>query len=133
MENKNPVLLFDGVCNLCNGAVQFVIKNDKKKQFRFAALQSEAGMAFSKKYNLPVENIDTFVLISNDKYYTRSDAALKVAKMLGGVWSLAYVFIIIPKTVRDAVYNWVAKNRYRWFGKKDQCMIPTPELRDRFL
>ncbi len=133
MENSNPVLLFDGVCNLCNGAVQFVIKNDKKKQFRFAALQSKAGNAFSKKYALPVENFDTFVLISNDKYYTRSDAALKVAKMLGGVWSLAYVFIIIPKTVRDAIYNWVAKNRYRWFGKKDQCMIPTPELRDRFL
>lgn len=133
METNNPVLLFDGVCNLCNGAVQFVIKNDKKKHFRFAALQSEAGILLSKKYNIPTDTIDTFVLISKDKSYTRSTAALRVAKLLGGFWSLAYVFIVVPPVIRDAIYNWIAGNRYRWFGKQESCMIPTPELRGRFL
>ena len=128
-----PVLLFDGVCNLCNGAVQFVIKNDKKQEFRFAALQSEAGKALLQEYGLPADALDTFVVIKNGKSLTRSTAALEVAKTIGGIWSLAYVFIIIPKFVRDAIYNWVAQNRYRWFGKKESCMIPTPELRSRFL
>ena len=133
MENKHPILLFDGVCNLCNGAVQFVIKNDKNKRFRFAALQSEAGIALSKKYKLPTDRMDTLVFISNNKIYTRSTAALEVAKMLGGFWALMYVFIIVPPFIRDAIYNWVANNRYSWFGKKESCMIPTPELRERFL
>ncbi len=133
MENNNPIILFDGVCNLCNGAVQFVIKNDKKKLFRFAALQSEIGIELSKKYNLPSDTMNTFVAIINDKSYTRSTAALEVTKMLGGILSLAYVFIIVPPLIRDSVYNWIAKNRYSWFGKQESCMIPTPELRDRFL
>ena len=133
MENNNPILLFDGVCNLCNGAVQFVIKNDKNKRFRFAALQSEAGIKLSKKYGLPIDKMDTFVVIKNNESYTRSTAALEVANILGGFWSLAYVFIIIPPFIRDTVYNWVAENRYRWFGKKESCMIPTLELRERFL
>jgi len=133
MENNNPIILFDGVCNLCNGAVQFVIKNDKKKLFRFAALQSEVGIELSKKYGLSVDSMKTFVAIINNKYYTRSTAALEVAKMLGGILSLAYVFIIVPPLIRDSVYNWIAKNRYSWFGKQESCMIPTPELQDRFL
>ena len=133
MENNTPILLFDGVCNLCNGAVQFVIKNDKNKRFRFAALQSEAGIELSKKYNLPTDRMDTFVVIKKNKSYTRSSAALEVAKVLGGFWSLAYVFVVIPPVIRDAIYNWVANNRYRWFGKKESCMIPTPDIRERFL
>ena len=133
MATNNPIILFDGVCNLCNGAVQFVIKNDKKGQFRFAALQSEIGNELSKKYGLPTDAMDTFVTIVDGKSYTRSTAALKVASLLGGFWSFAYIFIIIPPFIRDGIYNWVAKNRYRWFGKKDPCMIPTPELRERFL
>ena len=133
MENNTPILLFDGVCNLCNGAVQFVIKNDKNKRFRFAALQSEAGIELSKKYNLPTDRMDTFVVIKKNKSYTRSSAALEVAKVLGGFWSLAYVFVVIPPVIRDAIYNWIANNRYRWFGKKESCMIPTPDIRERFL
>jgi predicted DCC family thiol-disulfide oxidoreductase YuxK len=133
MENSNPIILFDGVCNLCNGAVQFVIKNDKDKRFRFAALQSEIGVELSKKYELPTGTMNTFVAIINDQSYTRSTAALEVAKLLGGVWSLAYVFIIVPPIIRDGIYDWISKNRYRWFGKKESCMIPTPDLRERFL
>lgn len=133
MENNNPILLFDGVCNLCNGAVQFIIKNDKNKRFRFATLQSEAGIELSKKYGLPIDRMDTFVVIKKNKSYTRSTAALEVAKMLGSFWSLAYVFILVPPVIRDAIYNWVAKNRYSWFGKKESCMVPTPDLRERFL
>jgi predicted DCC family thiol-disulfide oxidoreductase YuxK len=133
METKNPIILFDGVCNLCNGAVQFVIRNDKKKFFRFAALQSEAGIELSKKYQLPTDSMKTFVLIANNKCYTRSTAALNVGKMLGGILSLGYIFIVVPPFIRDGIYNWIAKNRYRWFGQKESCMIPTPELRDRFL
>lgn len=133
METNNPIILFDGVCNLCNGAVQFVIRNDKNKQFRFAALQSEAGAELSKKYGLPSNSMKTFVLIANDKCYTRSTAALRVGKMLGGVLSLSYVFIIVPPVIRDGIYNFIAKNRYRWFGEKESCMIPTPDLRERFL
>jgi predicted DCC family thiol-disulfide oxidoreductase YuxK len=133
MENNNPIILFDGVCNLCNGAVQFVIKNDKKNIFRFAALQSEAGITLSKKYNIPTDRMDTFVVIKKNKCYTRSNAALEVANILGGFWAILYVFVIIPPAIRDTIYNWVAKNRYQMFGKKESCMIPTPELRDRFL
>lgn len=131
--DSQPILLFDGVCNLCNGAVQFVIKNDKKQRFRFAALQSEAGASLLKTYGLPPDALDTFIVITKNKSLTRSTAALEVAKTIGGIWALAYVFIIIPKFIRDGIYNWVAKNRYRWFGKKDSCMIPTPELQERFL
>ena len=139
MKTKNdyldsqPILLFDGVCNLCNGAVQFVIKNDKKNQFHFATLQSEVGAALLKVYSLPRDVLDTFVVITKNNVLTRSTAALEVAKTIGGLWTLAYIFIIIPKFIRDAIYNWVARSRYRWFGKKDSCMIPTPELRERFL
>jgi len=133
METNNPIILFDGVCNLCNGAVQFVIRNDKKKLFRFAALQSEAGIELSKKHKLPTDSMKTFILIENNQVYTRSTAALRVGKMLGGALALGYVFIIVPPVIRDGVYNWIAKNRYRWFGKKESCMIPTPDLRERFL
>jgi predicted DCC family thiol-disulfide oxidoreductase YuxK len=133
MENNNPIILFDGVCNLCNGAVQFVIRHDKKNVFRFAALQSETGITLSKKYNIPIDRMDTFVVIKNNKCYTRSNAALEVANILGGFWAILYILVIIPPAIRDTIYDWVAKNRYRMFGKKESCMIPTPELRDRFL
>lgn len=127
------IVLFDGVCNLCNSSVQFIIKHDKKKQFRFASLQGNYGQSFLKKYNLPVDNFNSFILQEDDKVYTRSTGALRMLKELGGVWSLFYGFIIIPKFIRDGVYNWVAKNRYRWFGKREECMIPTPDLKERFL
>lgn len=128
-----PIVLFDGVCNLCNNAVQFIIRHDKKKQFLFTSLQSEAGQKLLQEYDLPVNELNSFILIDNNKANTRSTGALKVFKKLDGGWPLLYAFIIIPKFIRDAVYNWVRKNRYNWFGKKDECMIPTPELKARFL
>ena len=127
------IVLFDGVCNLCNSSVQFIIKKDKKKQFRFASLQGNFGQAFLKKHTLPADNFNSFILLEDDKIYSRSTGALRMMKHLGGVWSLSYGFIILPKFIRDSVYNWVARNRYKWFGKKDSCMLPTPDLKERFL
>ncbi len=126
-------MLFDGVCNLCSTAVQFIIKQDKKARFRFASLQSETGQQLLQKFNLPTDDITTMVLIEGDKYYTHSTAGLRNALHLGGLWQLLYGFIIVPKPIRDAVYNWIARNRYRWFGQSEACMIPTPELKARFL
>ena len=128
-----PIVLFDGVCNLCNGAVQFIIRHDKKNIFMFASLQSEVGRKILEQYNFPLDELNSFILIENNKAYTRSTGALRIAKKLNGLWPLLYGFIIIPKFIRDSIYNWVAGNRYKWFGKKDACMIPTPELKARFL
>ena len=131
--NTHPIILFDGICNLCNGAVQFVIKHDPEAMFHFASLQSEAGQTLLQQYNLPKNNFSSFVLIDDDKAYTKSTAALKVAKRLNGGVKLLYGFIIVPPFIRNAVYNTIAKNRYKWFGKKNECMIPTPALQSRFL
>lgn len=127
------IILFDGVCNLCTGSVQFVLKRDKKAAFLFGSLQGNAGQGYLKKYQLPANTFNSFLLIEGEKIYTRSTAALRTAKHLGGGWSLLYGFIIVPKFIRDAVYKLIAKNRYRWFGKKEACWLPTPELRERFL
>ena len=128
-----PVLLFDGVCNLCNASVQWVIVRDKKSVFHFAALQSEAGQDLLRKFGLDQAEFDSVVVIDGDRIYTRSDAALEVAGRLGGVWKLTRIFKIIPRSIRNAVYNWIARNRYRWFGKQEQCMLPRPEWKERFL
>jgi predicted DCC family thiol-disulfide oxidoreductase YuxK len=129
---RHSIILFDGVCNLCSGAVQFIIRHDSKKQFRFASLQSRFGEDVMKRFGLPVNQFNSFILLENGEIYTRSTAALKVAKKLKGAWSLAYCFIIVPRFIRDAVYNLVARNRYKWFGKKEECWIPTPELKSLF-
>ena len=131
--NEPPVILFDGVCNLCHGLVNFVIRRDPWTKFRFAALQSEPGRQLLTKFNLPTDDFDTFVLIEGDHCYQRSTAALKVLKGLGGLWSFFYVFILIPRSIRDIFYKIIARNRYRWFGKKDKCLIPTPNIQKRFL
>ncbi len=131
--NENPIILFDGVCNFCNGAINFIIKRDKKRIFRYAALQSEAGQQLLKQYNLSPTELDSFVLIYNGKSFKKTSAALNVASILGGVWKLTGVFRIFPAGVRDLAYNLIANNRYRWFGKKESCMIPTPEVRSLFL
>ncbi len=133
MENSHPVLLFDGVCNLCNGAVQFIIRRDPRGKVHFAALQSEAGQQLLEQFPQAPRDVSTIILVEKGKLYTRSDAALRVARHLSGAWPALYGFIIVPRPIRNAVYNWVARNRYRWFGKKDQCMIPTPNLKARFL
>ena len=128
-----PIVLFDGVCNLCNSAVRFIIRHDKKKQFLFSSLQSESGQKLLAQYNLPADELNSFIFIDNNKAYTRSTGALRVLKKLKGIWPIFYGFIIIPKILRDSIYKQVAKNRYKWFGRKDECMIPTPELKARFL
>ena len=133
MDIQNQIILFDGVCNLCNNSVQFVIKHDKTSRFSFAALQSEAGQSLLQQYNLPQQGFDSFVLIQKEKVFLKSTAALTVAKQLDGPVKLLYGFIIVPAFIRNAVYNFIAKNRYKWFGKKDHCMIPTPALKARFL
>jgi len=127
----SAIILFDGVCNFCDGSVNFIIEHDKKNYFKFAPLQSEAGQKYVEKFGLSA--IDSVILVENDKTYTHSTAALKVAKHLSGIWSLFYAFIIIPKPVRDFFYKLFAKYRYELFGKKDECMIPTPEVRAKFL
>jgi predicted DCC family thiol-disulfide oxidoreductase YuxK len=129
-----PVLYFDGVCNLCNGAVQFIIRTDKKKQFRFASLQSAAGERMKHELKNTHGNIpDSLVLVYEGKNYMKSDAVLKIARLLGGVYSIARVGYIFPLFIRNAIYDWVARNRYKWYGKRDKCMIPTSELKSRFL
>lgn len=130
---KHPILLFDGVCNLCNGAVQFIIQRDPSGIFRFASLQSEAAAGMLARFPEAPRNISTIVLLENGRLYTRSDAALRAARYLPAPWPALYGFIIIPRPLRNAVYDWIARNRYRWFGKKDQCMVPAPELKERFL
>ncbi len=129
----HPIILFDGVCNLCNGAVQYVIKHDPEKQFRFASLQSEAGQQLLEAKQLSTTDFASFVLIENGELYSKSTAALKVAKRLSGAVKILGIFIVIPAIIRDAVYNLIARNRYKWFGKKEECMMPTPELQSRFL
>ena len=125
------VIFFDGVCNFCNYWVNFIIKRDKKKQFRFAPLQGEtAAKHFGSK---PGSMPDTVILLENDVFYDRSSAALRSARKLNGGWKLFYALIALPRFIRDPVYNLVAKRRYKWFGKKDSCMVPSAELRDRFL
>ena len=127
----NPIILFDGVCNFCNSSVNFIIEHDKKGVFKFAPLQSEFGQKTVEKFGL--QNVDSIILVEDDKAYTHSTAALKFIKRLDGIWKLAYVFIIIPRPIRDFFYKLFAKNRYRLFGKKEVCMMPTPEIRSRFM
>ena len=126
------VVLFDGVCNFCNGAVNFIIKHDKHRRFKFAALQSEFGEQKRAEFGIG-DDVDSVVLIENGKAYMHSTAGLRIAKGLGGVWSLAYAFIIVPPFIRDWAYRLFAKNRYRLFGRRDVCILPTPGVRDRFL
>jgi predicted DCC family thiol-disulfide oxidoreductase YuxK len=134
VKEPHALILFDGVCNLCNSWVQRVIKNDKKHYFRFASIQSKIGREILEKYNLPIQDTpESLILIEDNKAYCYSSAALRVAGKLNGAWKLLYVFILLPKRFRDYLYKYVAHNRYKWFGKKAECMIPTPELRPLFL
>ena len=133
-DNLPPrLILFDGVCNLCNTSVQFVISHDPQARFSFASLQSEAGQKLLKEFDLPLVDFDSFVYIREGKVYQRSSAALNVLKDLGGLWQIVYIFIIVPRPVRDWGYDLIARHRYQWFGKREVCMMPTPDLRKRFL
>lgn len=133
IPSGKKIILFDGVCNLCNSSVQFVIRHDKQNQFIFGSFQGNAGQEYLRQFNLPSGNFNSFMLLEDEKLYTESTAALRVCKHLGGVWGILYGLIIIPKFIRDAGYRFIAKNRYKWFGKKELCWVPTPALKEKFL
>ena len=130
---SHKVILFDGVCNLCNGAVNFVIKRDKNDIFRFAALQSEVGKKLLNQFQIDPIKTDSIILIDNNKAYIKSAAALRIARRLNAAYPLLYGFVIVPKLVSDRIYDFIAARRYKWFGKKEFCMIPTKELQAKFL
>jgi len=127
------LIVFDGVCNLCNGLVQFIIKRDKKKQFKFTQLQSAFAQEIVSGLGLSGTELSTVVYVNNGRYYWKSTAVLNILNDLGGCWSLWYGLMIIPSVIRDGIYDLVAKRRYRWFGRQESCMVPTPEIMDRFL
>jgi predicted DCC family thiol-disulfide oxidoreductase YuxK len=130
---EKQLILFDGVCNLCNTYVQFVINRDSQNKFLFASLQSDTGQDVLKHFGLDTTEFKTLVLLQDNHIYTKSTGALRVLKQLDGLWKFSYIFIAIPSPIRDLFYNFVASNRYRFFGKKDYCMMPLPELKSRFL
>lgn len=132
-DMQDPVIFFDGVCNLCNASINYVIDHDPKGYFKLCAIQSEKGEDFLKNYNLTPKEVKTVILFENNRLYTRSVAALKIAKRLKGPVKLTWIFILVPRFLRDPVYNYIARNRYRWFGKREQCRVPTPEIRNRFI
>ncbi len=133
IQQQHKIILFDGVCNLCNTSINLVIRKDKKDCFRFAALQSEIGKKYISKFNINPKETDSIVLIDKDTIYIKSTAALHIAKSLSGAYPILFGFIIIPSFIRNWLYDIVAKNRYKWYGKKESCMIPTPELKAKFL
>lgn len=128
-----PIILFDGVCNLCNASVQWVLRRDRRGQFRFAALQSETGQQLLARFGMDPAAFNTVVLADGGRLYTRSDAALEVARRLGAPWAWLAVFRYLPRGLRDAVYDWIARNRYRWFGRQESCLLPRPEWKERFV
>ena len=134
IPKDKKIILFDGVCNLCNSSVQYVIKHDKKNLFMFTALQSDIGKQIIEAYKIDTQKTDSILLYTPEKGIDyKSTAALKIALKLGFPQSLMGVFFIIPPFIRNWVYDYIAKNRYKWYGKKDACMIPTPELKSKFL
>jgi predicted DCC family thiol-disulfide oxidoreductase YuxK len=126
------IILFDGVCNLCNHSVQFIIKRDPKGHFKFASLQSEIGQKLVEQYGIP-KGIESIIYIENDKVYIKSSAALRISRKLNGYWRYLTILSILPSSFRDFIYDVIAKNRYKWFGKKESCLLPTKETRKRFL
>lgn len=129
----SAVVLFDGVCNLCNSFVQFIIMRDPKSRIHFAALQSNYGQEQLNKFSIPASLFESIVLIKKGKIYQHSNAVLEICRLMGAMWPVLYIFKIIPAFIRDLIYNWIANNRYRWFGRQEECMIPTPALKARFL
>jgi predicted DCC family thiol-disulfide oxidoreductase YuxK len=130
--SMNRVILFDGECHFCDRSVQFIIKRDPSGYYKFASLQSDIGQKLLQQYNAP-KNIDSFFLIDHNKCYDKSSAALRVCKNLKGFWEICYPFLLVPKPIRDFFYDIMAKNRYKWFGKRDSCMLPSSDIRKRFL
>ena len=131
--NGKSIVLFDGVCNLCNSSINFIIKHDKKEQFLFASLQSDVAKEILLQFTSKKINFDSIVLIEQEEFYEKSTAVLRILKHLGGRYKLLYCSVIIPKFIRDKLYDYIAKNRYKWYGKRESCMIPAAELKKRFL
>lgn len=129
----HPLVLFDGVCNLCNRSVQTILRHDRRARFRFASLQSPLGEKLRDDLGIDRQKVDSVILVEGGRWYKESDAALRIANGLGGLWRAFRVFRLVPRPLRDAAYRLIARNRYRWFGKTETCWIPTPELRGRFL
>lgn len=132
-ESSNSIILFDGVCNLCNGTVNFVADRDPDLHFRMASLQSETGQKLLDLYQLPKDNFETIILIEGGQAYTHSTSILRILKKLNGLWPMLSLFLLLPSPLRDWCYQWVSDNRYRWFGREETCRIPTPEMAHRFL
>lgn len=130
---QHAIIFFDGVCNLCNASVQFILQRDSKDYFRFSPLQGEAADNYLKSFNINPLDLNTILLLENGRLYKRSAAALRIARHLSGGWSLLHAFMIVPPFIRDFFYQLIAKNRYRLWGRTDACMIPTPELKQKFL
>ena len=131
---KKNIILFDGICNLCNSSINFIIKHDHKDRFRFASLQSDIGKKLLAERGIDQHTIDSIILIAPQKaYYIKSTAVLQIAKQLSGIYPILSIFLILPEFIRNTIYDMIAKNRYKWFGRKDQCMIPTPKLRSLFI
>jgi predicted DCC family thiol-disulfide oxidoreductase YuxK len=133
IQDQFDIVLFDGVCNLCNIAVDLIIRNDKKGQIKVAALQDQKTKELLKDYKINSDYLDSIILIRGDKVFYKSRAALEISRSLKGLWPLLYVFIIVPAFIRDPIYDFIARNRYRWYGKKETCRLPTAEERARFL
>ncbi len=133
IHSEINIVLFDGVCNLCNSMVKFIIRNDAKAKFRFASVQNESGQLLLRQLDLPLDSFDSLVYICDSKFYLKSTAVFMILRELSGGWHLLYYFIIFPRFLRDMVYNFIAKWRYKWFGKREKCMVHAPEYSDRFL
>lgn len=133
LDGEHSIVLFDGVCNLCNGFVQFVIERDPDDTFRFASLQSDVGQSILEAVDAPGDTLDSVVLVEDGDCYTASSAAIRILRRFGGPYRLSTAFLLVPPFVRDRVYRFVADNRYAWFGKKEHCMMPSPETRAKFL
>lgn len=130
---EHPVVLFDGVCNLCNRTVQYIIRHDPEGRFRFASLQSSAGRELQERYGFDPDAVNTIILVERERSYSRSDAALRIARRLKGPVRFGWIARFVPRLLRDAVYDWIGRNRYRWFGRREECMVPSADLRERFL
>ena len=133
MREETGIVLFDGVCNFCNATVRFIIRKERKPELKFASLQSETGQSLLKKYNIEQDKWGSFVLIEDGKAYLRSSAGLRLCGRFKGLWPMMKIFLIVPAFIRDGVYNFISKNRYKWWGKSVSCQIPSPELRNRFI
>jgi predicted DCC family thiol-disulfide oxidoreductase YuxK len=134
LPKNKKIILFDGVCNLCNSSINYVIDHDKQDVFRFVSLQSDLGETIQEYLGIENKSLDTIILyVPEEAYYVKSTAAIKIMNEFLGLWKLTQVFLILPSPIRDLVYNFIAKNRYKWYGKQESCRIPTPELKAKFL